>query len=54
MLVCETPTEDYMNSYTCGGMGHMSRDCPKGSKCYNCSGIVGNFSFGAFRKKLTL
>lgn len=27
-------------SYTCGGVGHLSRDCVQGSKCYNCSGIV--------------
>jgi hypothetical protein len=26
-------------SYTCGGVGHMSRDCVQGSKCYNCSGV---------------
>lgn len=24
-------------SYTCGGVGHMSRDCAQGAKCYNCS-----------------
>lgn len=29
-----------LNSYTCGGVGHMSRDCVQGSKCYNCSGVV--------------
>ena len=29
-----------MLSYTCGGVGHLSRDCVQGSKCYNCSGIV--------------
>ena len=28
-------------SYTCGGVGHLSRDCGQGSKCYNCSAIVG-------------
>lgn len=27
-------------SYTCGGVGHMSRDCVQGSKCYNCNGVV--------------
>ena len=27
-------------SYTCGGVGHFSRDCVKESKCYNCSGLV--------------
>lgn len=27
-------------SYTCGGVGHMSRDCVQGSKCYNCNGFV--------------
>ena len=36
-------------SYTCGGVGHLSRDCVQGSKCYNCSGIVreGNLGRGA-------
>jgi hypothetical protein len=33
------------NSYTCGGVGHLSRDCSQGSKCYNCSGIVRVFCF---------
>ncbi|KAI0636530.1 hypothetical protein C8Q77DRAFT_508503 [Trametes polyzona] len=28
------------SSYTCGGVGHLSRDCVQGSKCYNCSGFV--------------
>ncbi|KAJ8517185.1 hypothetical protein ONZ45_g5591 [Pleurotus djamor] len=23
--------------YTCGGVGHLSRDCVQGSKCYNCN-----------------
>jgi len=27
-------------SYSCGGVGHLSRDCVQGSKCYNCSGTV--------------
>ena len=27
--------------YTCGGVGHLPRDCVQGSKCYNCSGTVG-------------
>ena len=27
-------------SYSCGGVGHLSRDCVQGSKCYNCSGVV--------------
>ena len=22
--------------YSCGGYGHMSRDCTQGQKCYNC------------------
>jgi hypothetical protein len=22
--------------YSCGGYGHMSRDCTQGAKCYNC------------------
>ncbi|KAH9980814.1 hypothetical protein BGW80DRAFT_1266341 [Lactifluus volemus] len=30
----------YPSSYTCGGVGHLSRDCVQGSKCYNCSAIV--------------
>ncbi|KAJ7022641.1 hypothetical protein C8F04DRAFT_1272456 [Mycena alexandri] len=30
--------------YTCGGVGHLSRDCVQGSKCYNCGGVV-RFSF---------
>lgn len=30
----------YLTSYTCGGVGHLSRDCVQGSKCYNCSGVV--------------
>ncbi|KAF9242029.1 hypothetical protein BU15DRAFT_60539 [Melanogaster broomeanus] len=29
----------HFHSYTCGGVGHLSRDCVQGSKCYNCSGI---------------
>ncbi|KAI0345402.1 hypothetical protein BDW22DRAFT_1031381 [Trametopsis cervina] len=27
-------------SYTCGGQGHLSRDCVQGPKCYNCNGVV--------------
>ena len=23
--------------YSCGGFGHMSRDCTQGQKCYNCT-----------------
>ena len=34
-----------MNSYSCGGVGHMSRDCVQGSKCYNCSGFVNQIIF---------
>jgi len=34
------------HSYSCGGVGHMSRDCVQGSKCYNCSGVVSNFHSG--------
>lgn len=30
----------FVHSYQCGGVGHLSRDCVQGSKCYNCSGIV--------------
>ncbi|KAI0683342.1 hypothetical protein BC835DRAFT_1409409 [Cytidiella melzeri] len=26
-------------SYTCGGQGHLSRDCVQGPKCYNCNGV---------------
>ncbi|TRX95196.1 hypothetical protein FHL15_003888 [Xylaria flabelliformis] len=29
--------------YSCGGYGHMSRECVNGSKCYNC-GENGHFS----------
>ena len=29
-----------VHSYSCGGVGHLSRDCAQGSKCYNCSGFV--------------
>ncbi|KAH4178196.1 hypothetical protein HBI56_021940 [Parastagonospora nodorum] len=29
--------------YSCGGFGHMSRDCTQGQKCYNC-GEVGHLS----------
>ncbi|KAF4635778.1 hypothetical protein G7Y89_g2329 [Cudoniella acicularis] len=29
--------------YSCGGYGHMSRDCTQGQKCYNC-GEVGHLS----------
>lgn len=25
-----------MQCYSCGGYGHMSRDCTQGAKCYNC------------------
>lgn len=31
---------DLLDSYSCGGVGHLSRDCVQGSKCYNCSGFV--------------
>ena len=31
---------DLFDSYSCGGVGHLSRDCVQGSKCYNCSGFV--------------
>lgn len=37
-----------LTSYTCGGVGHMSRDCGQGAKCYNCSGVVSTFWKGAF------
>lgn len=36
-------------SYTCGGVGHLSRDCVQGSKCYNCSGVV---SFLSLRSEI--
>jgi hypothetical protein len=29
--------------YSCGGFGHMRRDCTQGQKCYNC-GEVGHLS----------
>ncbi|KAK3074577.1 hypothetical protein LTR53_002855 [Teratosphaeriaceae sp. CCFEE 6253] len=29
--------------YSCGGFGHLSRDCTQGQKCYNC-GEVGHLS----------
>ena len=32
-------------SYSCGGVGHMSRDCVQGSKCYNCNQFVSHFYF---------
>ncbi|KAG8836362.1 hypothetical protein FRC17_005648 [Serendipita sp. 399] len=25
-------------SFSCGGVGHISRECVQGAKCYNCSG----------------
>lgn len=28
-------------SFSCGGVGHLQRDCVQGPKCYNCSEIVG-------------
>lgn len=33
-------SHDLAYSYSCGGVGHLSRDCVQGSKCYNCSGFV--------------
>ncbi|KAL1761335.1 hypothetical protein FB107DRAFT_201332, partial [Schizophyllum commune] len=24
-------------NYTCGGVGHLSKDCVQGQRCYNCS-----------------
>jgi Zinc knuckle len=38
----------YLTSYSCGGVGHLSRDCVQGSKCYNCSGVVSHFFGGVF------
>ena len=38
LLTC--PIFSFSFSYTCGGVGHLSRDCVQGSKCYNCSGVV--------------
>jgi cellular nucleic acid-binding protein len=26
--------------YSCGGFGHMSRDCTQGQKCYNCKWML--------------
>jgi hypothetical protein len=37
----------FFNSYTCGGQGHLSRDCSSGAKCYNCSGVVRFIKFSA-------
>lgn len=31
---------DKLCSYSCGGVGHISRDCVQGAKCYNCSQTV--------------
>lgn len=31
--------------YACGGVGHCSRDCFQGFKCYNCSGVVSSSVF---------
>lgn len=28
------------SSFTCHGVGHLSRDCVQGPKCYNCNGVV--------------
>lgn len=41
-LICNTSLADMLCvlSYSCGGVGHLSRDCVQGSKCYNCSGVV--------------
>ena len=34
--------------YSCGGYGHMSRDCTQGQKCYNCmSNPFSKTSFGS-------
>lgn len=41
------------SSYTCGGVGHLSRDCAQGSKCYNCSGTVCFFFLSVNRSLLT-
>lgn len=43
IFVCLDGLSDWhlsVHSYTCGGVGHLSRDCVQGSKCYNCSGVV--------------
>ncbi|KAH9953301.1 hypothetical protein BC827DRAFT_140823 [Russula dissimulans] len=46
------PLISTLSSYTCGGVGHLSRDCGQGSKCYNCSGVVSVF-FSPFRPFLS-
>ena len=37
ILITSTPP---IYSFTCGEVGHISRDCNRGSKCYNCAGFV--------------
>ena len=39
----EVPPFVRLSSYSCGGVGHLSRDCvqnTQGPKCYNCNGVV--------------
>jgi cellular nucleic acid-binding protein len=31
--------------YSCGGFGHMSRDCTQGQKCYNCECLASASTF---------
>jgi hypothetical protein len=38
-----------LNSYSCGGVGHMSRDCVQGAKCYNCSNFVSQIFYPFYR-----
>ncbi|KAJ7764336.1 hypothetical protein B0H16DRAFT_444003 [Mycena metata] len=35
--------------YTCGGVGHLSRDCGQGSKCYNCGQVCASWARGEIR-----
>ena len=32
----KSPVDLGQTCYSCGGYGHMSRDCTQGQKCYNC------------------
>jgi hypothetical protein len=32
-----------LNSYSCGSVDHLSRDCTRGEKCFNCSRYVSHF-----------
>jgi cellular nucleic acid-binding protein len=34
--------------YSCGGFGHMSRDCTQGQKCYNCEFLASASTFDTY------